>query len=100
MKKFNSEGSAVLCKISTQNENFKKFISSSEVAAPIAKFTNGKCQDYDGNTAEILKYADRKIHEIVAEEFNRATPKGEDIGLNTAVLLSIQDPKNHKYLKI
>ena len=62
------------------------------MAASIAKLKNGKCQDYDGNTAEILKYADRKIHEIIAEEFNRAIPKGEDIVLNTDILLLIQKP--------
>ena len=93
MKKFNSEGSAVLHKISTKNESFKKFIFSSEVAASIAKLKNGKCQDYDGNTVKILKYADKKMHEIIAEKFNRAIPKGEDIGLNTAILPPIQKPK-------
>ena len=96
MKQFNSEGSAVLHKISTKNESFKKFISRSEVAASIAKLKNGKCQDYDGNTAENLKYTDRKIHEIIAEEFNRAIPKGENIGLNTAILL----PKTQKTTNI
>ena len=63
------------------------------MAESIAKLKNRKRQDYDGNTAEILKYADRKIHEIIAEEFNRAIPKGENIGLNTAILLPIQKPK-------
>ena len=63
------------------------------MAASIAKLKNRKCQDYDGNRAEILKYTDRKIHEIIAEEFNRAVLKGEDISLNTAILLSIQKPK-------
>ena len=63
------------------------------MAAPTAKLKNGKCQDYNGNTAKILKYADRKINEIIPEEFNRAILKGEDIGLNTAILLPIQKPK-------
>ena len=42
---------------------------------------------------KILKFADKKIHEIIAEEFNCAIPKGEDIGLNTDILLHIQKPK-------
>ena len=63
------------------------------MAASIEKLKNGKCQDFDGNRAKILKYADRKIHEIIAEEFNRTIPKGGNIGLNRAILLPIQKPK-------
>ena len=34
-----------------------------------------------------------------SEEFNRAIPKDEDIGLNTAILLPIQKPKKPQELE-
>ena len=57
----------------------------------------GKCQENEGITAELVKYADKSITKIITAKLNQAISLGKDIGINSAILISI--PKPHETLK-
>ena len=50
-------------------------------------------EDNGGITAEVLKYADKSITKIITDEFNQAISMGKDIGINSAILISILKPQ-------
>ena len=65
-----------------------------EVQNAIKKLKNGKCQNNEGITAELVKYAEKSISKIITDELNQAISLGKDIGINPAILIPI--PKPHK----
>ena len=78
----------------TSTPNFQNYITNHKVLESIKKLKNGKSQDSDGSTTELLKYANKRASITKAEEFNRAITLGEDIAVNTAILLLIAKQNN------
>ena len=66
----------------------------------IRKLKNGNFQVNDSFTAELLKYVDKISSITIAEKFNHAITLGEDIRVNSAILLPIAKPNKTPKLKI
>ena len=73
----------------TSTPSFQKDITNQEVVESIKKLKNRKCQDSDGFTAKLLKYAHKIASITKVEDFNRAIILGQEIRVNSALLLHI-----------
>ena len=93
-KKFSPDVSAIHPIQLTPPKTFDRIINIEEVQNAIKKLKNGKCQDNEGITAELVKYAEKSITKIITDELNQAISLGKDIGINPAILIPI--PKPHK----
>ena len=96
-KKFSPDVSAIHPIQLTPPKTFDRIINIEEVQNAIKKLKNGKCQNNEGITAELVKYADKSITKIITDELNQAISLGKDIGINSVILIPI--PKPHKTLK-